>query len=245
MSRPESVLIIGDSLTLGALQVGPEGVVSYVREPYVALVRAGLPDMRIDVDAAVHRTTSQALAAMEELLARFRPDVALLVVGGNDADIDWRRFIVSGGRSVRHRVSVTQYAGNLRELAAMASLHGAVAVLTDTPCPNVAIQGRHLSAMLNRDVTALMHAAGGQAECERRWERYQQAARQVAAETGAPLAPYGAVLHEHAAKDVFGTDGVHPNALGHRIIAATVLPAIEGIRQGLEQPAVPSATDPS
>src|SRR4051812_15523764 len=107
------LLIIGDSFTLGAADVRGNEIVEHVRESYVDRLRASLPQVDIRIDAEVYRHTSAVRNIVEGLLDLHEPRVVLLTVGSSDADLDWRRFVLSEGQIIRNRVALATYEKNL------------------------------------------------------------------------------------------------------------------------------------
>lgn len=108
------LLILGDSISLGVSEVRGNDVVANVEHSYVDLLSHALPGVQLIVDADVHRTTSAARETLDSLLAMHSPDVVLVMLGGNDADLDWRRFVLSDGKVIRSRLTVETYEKNLR-----------------------------------------------------------------------------------------------------------------------------------
>lgn len=213
-------------MTLGALNVRNSRVVEYVKEPYVKLLMKDLPDIHFEINATVRRTTTQTLTIIDSLLNSFKPCVTVIILGGNDADIDWRRFAVSKGKIVIHSILVEQYTSNLKQLIRKIRNADSVAVLTDTPGQNVDMRGLYLSQILKRNISMLIDNSGGQQTSDDIHNHYDKAIRSVAEKTKTDLALYGEVLASYPPQKVFGPDGVHPNEMGHRLIAQTLLPVI-------------------
>src|SRR5439155_13892530 len=108
-------------------------IVARVEHCYVDLLMHELPQVQIIIDADVHRTTSAGREAVDGLLAAHNPQVVLIMLGRNDADLDWRRFVLSDGKTARSRVPVETYEKNIRQIAAKVLAAGATPVLTDMP----------------------------------------------------------------------------------------------------------------
>ena len=220
------ILIISDSITLGVTEIRGNEIVDRVDSTYVDLLRDRMPNAEFIIDADVRRTTVDATNRIDALLAEHHPDVVLLMIGGSDADINWRRFVVSDGRIVSSGVPVMRYAANLRTLVARIHMSGARAILTDIHNHCLAIRGPYLAKMIGKDVTALLERSGGQAESDRRLERYCEAVDKIARETNCEVVAYGREMHRHPPEQVLGVDGMHPNGLAHRLIADMLAPML-------------------
>ena len=174
----------------------------------------------------MHRTTSAAREAVEGLLAAHLPQIVLVMLGGNDADLDWRRFVLSDGKIIRSRVSVETYKNNLRQIASKILAAGATPVLTDMPNHHFELRGPYVSKIANRDVTSMLERGGGQVASDKELVKYRQAVAQVATDLDVPLARYGAILDGHSPREMAGVDGAHPSSAAHRLIADALAPVL-------------------
>src|SRR5207248_867846 len=125
------LLIVGDSISLGAAEIRGNEVLRYVDQTFVEHLARELPGISLHVDADVHRTTSQARELLGALLVAHEPDAVLLMLGPNDADLDWRRFILSEGKIARSRVPVERFSENIRLMVNQIRTTGARPILCD------------------------------------------------------------------------------------------------------------------
>ena len=225
-SKPE-LLIIGDSITLGVADMRGADVISYVEPTYVDILRDRFPHLIVKVDADLHRSTIGGLRSLRPLLEAHRPQFTLLMLGGNDADPDWKRFVVSNGRVARSRIEISRYVENLRSMAEMVRSTGGIPILTDMPNQYLARRTKVLSELAGRDLAPLIEAGGGEKFCNEVLEKYREAAAALAAQLGVPFAPYGHRLARHPLDQVVGPDGVHPSRLAHTIIAEQIIAVLE------------------
>ena len=221
------LLIIGDSITLGVADMRGADVVAYVDRTYVDILRERFPHLTLMVDADLHRSTIGGLRSLRPLLEAHRPQITLLMLGGNDADPDWKRFVVSNGRVARSRIEISRYIDNLRSMAEMVESTGGIPILTDMPNQYLARRSRVLSELAGRDLAPLIEAGGGEKLCNEVLEKYREAAAALAARLGVPFAPYGHSLARHPLDQVVGPDGVHPSRLAHTIIAEQIIAVLQ------------------
>jgi lysophospholipase L1-like esterase len=221
------LLILGDSISLGVSEVRGSEVVQTVSPSYVDLLRDQLHAWNIHVDADLHRTTSAAPERIDNWLASaLPPDACLIMLGGNDADLDWKRFVLSEGRIIRNRVAVARYRENLRSIVHTLLDAGVIPVLTDMPNHHFEIRGPYVSRLAGKDVVDMLRRNGGQEESNRHWALYRAAVASVAADTGAALVRYGEALAALPPEKVLSHDGAHPGTAGHRVIAQCLLPVL-------------------
>ena len=106
---PFKLSIMGDSIALGATEVFGTQIDGYATPGFVERLRWRQGTWTIQTDASVHRTTVQAIERLPALLREFRPDVVFFVIGGSDADIEWKRFIVSQGKRLQNNTPLNLF----------------------------------------------------------------------------------------------------------------------------------------
>ena len=227
MPEKRKLLIMGDSISLGVAELRINEIVGYVQPAYTDILRKDLLDVEIVIDADIHRTTSATLGVVDGLLSSHRPNAVLLMLGGNDADVEWRRFVISDGRIARSRVKLETYAANLEALARRVRNAGGLPVLTDMPNHNLATRGPYLSMLSGKDVTGMIAAGGGQETSDAGLQLYRNAAARVAQDLNCPFVAYGENLRHYPLEKMSGVDGVHPSAMAHQLIAQQLLPVLQ------------------
>jgi len=230
MASSSKLLIIGDSIALGAAEVRGGEMVERIQPNFIELLQAAMPDLSIRVDAGIMRTTASVRPVIDKIIARHAPlhDLrVLLLIGGSDADMDWKRFILSDGAIARSRVPVERYDDNLRFIVGRLLEAGALPILTDIPNRHLSLCGPYMSALAGKDVVSLLDRSGGQAESDTHLRRYRAAVAQIADDFGLALVRLGEALDKHLPADVVCADGTHPNAAGHRIIAQEMIAALD------------------
>lgn len=232
----QRLLVVGDSVVLGATEVVGSQIVSKAAVGFVDRLRTLLPDWAVNFDGGVHRTTVGALAALPALLAAQRPDIVFFMVGGSDADIDWRRFILKNGASVRSNVPIEKFSTNLNRICDLCGAAGAVPVLMDMPSCDLQARTRWLEAQSGKSLANMIAGAGGQAECDRRTLLYVKAVETISAARQLPVAQWAREAQSLPVERRFGADGFHPGEDAHVIIAAAVARAV---RQAADRGAHP------
>ncbi|MGC8625406.1 MAG: SGNH/GDSL hydrolase family protein [Phycisphaerae bacterium] len=235
-----TVLIIGDSISLGIAEIRGTEIIGKVSRCYVDILRVEFPETKFIVNADIHRTTADALEIIDALLQQHQPGAVLVMLGGNDADLMWKRFVISNGKIVQNRISVERYAINLTRIAQKVIAAGALPILSDMPNHALKIRGRYLSQLSGRDVVGIIERHGGQPVSDRGLEQYRQAAANVAVAMHCPFVRYGTALSHWPLESVTGPDGVHPNSDAHEIIAEELWPAIQLVMDQFRTPEIRS-----
>lgn len=243
LAAAPSLLIVGDSLTLGAAEISANGsILSFVQTCYVDRLRQAMPSITLITDADVHRTTAGALDRLDGLLKQHTPDVVLLMIGANDSDLDWKRFILSDGRIARSRLSAERYSDNLRQLVTRSLAAGVLPVLYEFATHDLSRRGPYISKLIGRDLMPIITAHGGQAESDVRFAKYGQALLAVARDLGVPVAHCAAAIGHPPSPVVCHDDGVHLNDEGHRLVASVLLPVLAAALHAAERrPGSPAA----
>ncbi len=229
VKHQRTLLIVGDSISLGIAEIRGADVIGRVQRSYLDILQAGLPDIKFIVDADIHRTTADALELIDSLLQEHHPDAVLVMLGGNDVDLLWKRFVISNGKIVQNRIRVDRYSANLTKMAQKIISAGALPILTDVPSHALDIRGRYLSQLSGKDVSSMIQAHGGQPVSDQALEVYRVAGAKVAAELECPFVRYGTSLSRLPLESVFGPDGVHPNDYAHALIAGELTAVIQAV----------------
>ncbi|HZZ43542.1 MAG TPA: GDSL-type esterase/lipase family protein [Tepidisphaeraceae bacterium] len=221
------LLIIGDSITLGAAETLGQEVVRYLTPTYVDRLGQLLPDVKIMAEGGVHRTTTEGAAELPGMLKRHVPDVVLLMLGGNDAELNWKRFVLSDGAIIQHKISMERYRENLEKMIHMIRLAGAVPVVSDFPGASMQRRAQYVGTLAKREIWPMIERKGGAMEWRRRVGTYTAVASDVATRTGATGAWYAAALN--GGEEMYCDDGAHPNEAGHGVIAEVLAPQLSSV----------------
>lgn len=207
--RPLELLMLGDSVAAG---LGAERRKDTLGARLSkGLARALGRPVRLRTAAVVGAESSALAAQLDGLPESYRPDLAVVVVGGND---------------VTHRIPVSRSAAHLSE--AIERLHGLGAQVVVGTCPDLGALRpvpqplRALGSRLSRQLAA------AQAEvAERSGARAVSLRRAVGA------------LFASEPDEMFSLDRFHPSALGYRRTADALLPVAVEILSADAQSAAP------
>ncbi|MDB5324658.1 MAG: family lipolytic protein [Phycisphaerales bacterium] len=220
------LLIMGDSIALGATEVFGTQIDGYATPGFVERLRWRRGTWTIQTDASVHRTTVQAIERLPGLLRDFRPDVVFFVIGGSDADIEWKRFIVSRGERLQNNTPINLFKDNLHRLIACTQAYGARPILSDLPSQDVVQRGIWMSKRVGLDLLPWIEARGGQVESDRQLATYSSALDTVSCETNTEVVRWARAVNRLPLVERFGPDATHPGTQAHGVITDVVEEAL-------------------
>jgi lysophospholipase L1-like esterase len=194
--EPVDLLVVGDSIAAG---LGAE----HRRDTLGGRVARGVAKqlgrpVRLNVGAVVGAETSMLAAQLDALPGGYRPDVTVVVVGGND---------------VTHRVPVATSTRHL--VATIDRLHGLGSAVVVGTCPD-------LGAL--RPVPQPLRALGARASRQLAAAQ-SDAARRAGAHAVSLADVVGTFFVDHP-EEAFSLDRFHPSALGYRRTAKALVPSV-------------------
>lgn len=228
VAAPERLrmLVVGDSVAAGATEVSSSEVIRVIRPTYVDLLQERLPKWAISLDAVPHRRTADLVPVIDSLLEQHRPHLVLIATGSNDADLDWRRFVIRKGLDVRSRTPLAAFMKATSAVVDAVHRFGAAAILTDVLGISLSLRRPALERAVEQDLGPILEAAGGQPRADAIAAEYRAALADYCKQSEIPLASYGLAVWETDHSQVIAEDGTHPSAAGHRVIAEAVSPVI-------------------
>jgi len=190
------LLVLGDSIAAGLGADLPKETLG--ARLATRLARATRRSVRLRTVAQVGSESSMLAGQLVSLPASYRPDVAVIVVGGND---------------VTHRVPVVESVRHLE--AAIVSLRARGAVVVVGTCPD-------LGAL--RPVPQPLRALGSRAS--RQLAQAQEAAAVRVGAHAVSLAHVVGPFFYTFPEEMFSLDRFHPSAAGYKRTAKALLPSL-------------------
>jgi len=198
LGHPLRLLMVGDSIAAGLGADKPKHTLG-------ARLAKGLADqtgrsVRLRTAAVVGSEASMLDAQLDSLPLGYKPDIAVIAVGGND---------------VTHRVRTARSAADLG--AAIVRLRSMGAEVVVATCPDLGVLRTVPQPLRTVGQSASRRMAAAQA-------RTARAAGAYSVSLGDTLGP----LFRACPEDMFAADRFHPSSLGYRRAAKVILPAVLG-----------------
>ena len=199
----------------GGVKEGKDAVKALAGGPMMGIAMGSL-------DVPIQKQNNGLTLMTEDRLEK--GGIAVIEIGGNDSDLDWKAVCESPEKSADSLVRVTlpDFRTALSAMVEKARRFGLIPVLS-TPIPVIADRYFDwISKPLDRE--RILDYLGA-AEYIYRWqERYDIAVRGIAAKLNVALFDIRTrFLQERRIGDIMSQDGIHPNEKGHAIIRDTAL----------------------
>lgn len=218
-SKPGGIILFGDSTT--APRSGISKVYSVRVQEALQSIGSSLYVHNAGIGA---NTTRDALKRFERDVLRHRPRIVVMQFGINDSAVDvWKK-----PPATEPRVPLAEYLANMRTLITGAKKQNTkIIVMTTNPLRWTSrlkdLYGKPPYDPKAEDGFDSLHLA-----------RYNEALRSLAAEMNVPLVdvragyPGFAAGHRTTLEGML-LDGMHPNDLGHQLVAELLVPAIRDV----------------
>ncbi|MBR0464403.1 MAG: SGNH/GDSL hydrolase family protein [Clostridia bacterium] len=214
------VALWGDSIGKGV-------VFDETRRRYVILKENCMTMLRTQLGIELENHSVMGCTA-EKALERFNDDtlipggVAVIEFGGNDSDMPWADISHAPGGNYAPNSTVERFAQALVNLISRIRA-GRMTPILVTPLP--VVSKRYFDWVTrNLDAQAVLTWLGDVDHIYRWQERYAAAVRDVSRETQTQLLDLrDAFLNVGSLDRYFCLDGIHPNAIGHKLMFDFVL----------------------
>lgn len=227
MTSIDNICILGDSVLLGVTYDDARSRYSILRDGALTAFTRKL-GFKVQSLCRMGQTSPEASDRFKEALeSGLRPDAVLIELGGNDCNMPWDDIAANPAGDFNPAVSLGYFRGTLRGIIRTAAKYKVKPLVCTLP-PLAA--GKFLDWVAKGDdkrISILSYL--GDAERIYRWqEMYSLEAARVAAEESAELVDLrGSFLSMKGYQNLICSDGMHPNAEGHRLMKEALVSSFE------------------
>ena len=218
-----NVLVSGDSISRGIVYDEEKGKYSVLDKSYVALVQRRLKGI-VQNASRFGNTIVRGLGKLTKEIAAGRPDIVVIEYGGNDCDFAWNEVAANPYMPHEPQTDLSLFEETLTATIASLKERDIVPVLMTLPPLNA---DRYLKWVSNQDPQTecnILKWLGSVTKIHWWQERYSASIVTIAEKTHTRWIDIrGAFLHSDDYSDLLCRDGIHPNELGHELIAKTVV----------------------
>lgn len=220
------IAALGDSLTKGVVMNGMNRY-SVLDNSFIDIVGREL-GLHIENYGKFGCTVSFGKGVVERHMPQIaESDYTFIEYGGNDCDFDWMKIAESPTAIHAPKTALSLFKSQLSELVAKVRSVGSTPVIVSLPPIISDLYFSFFSRFMSgKQRDNVLDWLGGDVGVISRWhESYNRALFDVARTTGAEIiditTPFDTFRGNLAS--LYCSDGIHPNADGHQLIAKTIL----------------------
>jgi acyl-CoA thioesterase I len=223
IERRYNFLVSGDSISRGVIYDEAKGKYAVSDKSYVALVQRKLKGI-VQNASRFGNTLIRGIGRLGKDIAKGRPDVVLIEYGGNDCDFAWDEVAAHPELAHEPQTDLSLFEETLAGTIASLTAEDIVPVLMTLPPLDA---DRYLKWVSRQDSAVegnILKWLGSVAKIYWWQERYSSSIVTVAERTKTRwIDVRGAFLHARDYGSLICRDGIHPNELGHELIARTII----------------------
>jgi lysophospholipase L1-like esterase len=224
-----SVCIFGDSVAKGVVLDSVSKKYVLLKDSFANRLNAGA-HFGVKNYSRFGSTVTRGQEMLSKRLGELKNyDYVALEFGGNDCDYDWAKIAAEPDAEHRPNTPVGAFVQKYTQMIREVKAAGSQPVLLSLP----PIDARRYFAWVSRGLNArnILHWLGDVERIYRWHEMYNVAVFRLADDTHTPLIDISsAFLETHGYQKLICDDGIHPNALGHELIARTIGNAVSQYR---------------
>lgn len=217
------IVVWGDSLLKGVVYDEPSHRYRFSDRSCLDLVGQKNHDWSITNFSQYGQTSERALIKMKEKLKESHDfDVAVIELGGNDCDFDWKAIAMNPQIDHEPKIPLAEFRKNLTAMVQEIRSYGIVPVITNLPPINAQRYFRFLSAHL--DSGKILQWLQDVDNIYKTQEMYSLELNDLARELNVPLINVRTeLLRERDYNDCLCSDGIHLNETGHRRLSEWII----------------------
>lgn len=223
------IAALGDSITKGVV-LTEENNYSVLEQNFMELIKN-----KRGVEIDNYGKFGCTIGFAHHIISHHAEDIAttnytFIEYGGNDCDFYWKRIALNPEGEHHPKTSLEAFRKSLVELLDRVRALGSKPILLSLP----PINSRSYFDFFSRGIDEVGRAnilgwMGGQVEAIERWhESYNNVIFEVATTTSTPILDITHPFENYAGdwRSLLCRDGIHPNSLGHQLIASSILTAM-------------------
>ena len=222
------IAALGDSITKGVVLTEENGY-SVLEQNFMEIIKA-----KRGVEVDNYGKFGSTIGFAHHILNHHAEDIAtsnytFIEFGGNDCDFYWKRIALNPEGEHQPKTTLADFRESLVGLVERVRELGSKPILLSLPPINSRSYFNFFSRGIDEAGRAnILGWMGGEVEAIERWhESYNGALFEVATNTNTPILNITEPFENYAGdwRTLLCEDGIHPNGLGHQLIASSIMTA--------------------
>jgi lysophospholipase L1-like esterase len=222
-----TIVVFGDSISRGVIFDEEKQRHSLLLESFTNLVREKLKGVVYNA-AKFGSTIVEGLQRLQDDVLKKKPDIVLIEFGGNDCDFHWNEIADNPSGEFHPNTDCATFYHLLTGLVTKLNTMDIIPVLVSLPPLDPEKYFSWISRNSDQAKENILKYIGDISHIYSWHERYNAAILLVAEETKTRLIDIrSAFLQSDDYTQLICRDGIHPNKMGHKVIAEKILQYIE------------------
>jgi lysophospholipase L1-like esterase len=220
-------MVSGDSISKGVIFDEVKSKYVILEDNYINLLQSKLNGI-IRNTAKFGNTIIQGIIKLKDDVLRDEPDIVLVEYGGNDCDFDWKEVSNNPNADHQPKTDFDTFQNKLREALHFLKNSNIIPVVMTLPPLNADRYLKWISKNDSLTESNILKYIGSVTKIYWWQEKYSSAILKIAEETNTRWIDIrGAFLQYPDFTKFICLDGIHPNEVGHKIIANKIIDFIK------------------
>lgn len=217
-----SVMVVGDSLSKGVVYDDEKKRYCFLKDSFVNTVSRDIT-CEIRNCSKFGTTIAYGEDLLKSKLEASEADVVLIEFGGNDCDFNWEQIALAPQNLHQPKTRLEEFTASLERIVGYIQSLGKIPLLMNLPPLNAPDYFNWFTGGDKEKQANILKWLGDVGRIYWWHERYSSAIMRVGKKTSTQIIDVrGEFLAQEDFREFICADGIHPNAKGHKIMAAAI-----------------------
>lgn len=222
-SKALNFVLFGDSISKGVVFDEQKQKYVTIKENYASILQQKIKGNLSNV-GRFGNTITRGIDRIETDVLKYDPDIVLIEFGGNDCDFNWDEIAKNPNAEYSPKTDFNIFQKSLNYLVDFLKNHNVIPVLMSLPPIDAERYFNTVSHKNEENAANILKWLGSKNKIYWWHERYNSAILSTSQTCEAPLIDVRSAFLQYPDYTQFiCEDGIHPNELGHKIIANGII----------------------
>jgi lysophospholipase L1-like esterase len=222
-SKALNFVLFGDSISKGVVFDEQKRKYVTIKENYASILQQKIKGNLCNV-GRFGNTITRGIDRIETDVLKYNPDIVLIEFGGNDCDFNWDEIAKNPNAEYSPKTDFNIFQKSLNYLVDFLKNHNVIPVLMSLPPIDAERYFNTVSHKNEENAANILKWLGSKNKIYWWHERYNSAILSASQTCEAPLIDVRSAFLQYPDYTQFiCEDGIHPNEMGHKIIANGII----------------------